>query len=128
MLDGGRILLDVEGAIQAEYHRYLSPRGQPGVGDRFYLEVLQSAPRRVERHPLPVWHDGEYADLPHALIESGFDKSDRKFAALARQQGAPVANATDSDWLEHRELLQHCGITVYFVCGADVTRWWAASS
>ena len=34
----GLILLDVDGAIQAEYHRHLNPRGQPGVGDRFYLE------------------------------------------------------------------------------------------
>ena len=40
----GCVVLDLAGEIEAEYHRYLSPRGQPGVGDRFYLEVLNSAP------------------------------------------------------------------------------------
>lgn len=37
-LERRRVLLDRAGEIQSEYHRYLSPRGQPGVGDRFYLQ------------------------------------------------------------------------------------------
>ena len=125
VLGKGRILLDSEGAIQAEYHRHLNPNGQPGVGDRFYLEVLQSAPRRIERFPLPKRSDGEYVDLPQEIMDVGFDPSDRKFAALARQQAAPVANATDSDWMHHRALLRQFGITVHFVCGVDPLIWWA---
>ncbi len=124
ILANGRILLDVEGDVQAEYHRHLNPRGQPGVGDLFYLTVLQSAPRRTERHALPRRPDGEYADIPQTVIDAGFDPNDRKFAALARQQSTPVANATDTDWLDHRPLLRRCGITVHFVCGTDVTKWW----
>lgn len=126
LLNKGRVLLDNDGAIQAEYHKHLNPRGQPGVGDRFYLEVLQSAPRRIERFALLKRSDGEYADLPQEVLDAGFDPSDRKLAALARQQDTPVANATDSDWLHHRILLQRCGITVHFVCGADPAVWWAA--
>lgn len=124
VLKDGRILLDSEGAVQAEYHRHLNPSGQPGVGDRFYLAVLQSALRRVERFPLPKRSDGEYADLPQEILDV-FDPSDRKFAALARQQVAPVANATDSDWLHHRALLRRFGITVHFVCGDKPGAWWA---
>ena len=45
-LESGKVLLDQAGEIQAEYRRYLNPRGQPGVGDRFYLEVLNSAPKK----------------------------------------------------------------------------------
>jgi hypothetical protein len=126
VLANGRILLDAEGDVQAEYHRHLNPRGQPGVGDLFYLTVLHSAPRRTERHSLPKRPDGEYADCPQALINAGFDPSDRKFAALARQQSTPVANAIDTDWLHHRSLLRSCGITVHFVCGTDATKWWTA--
>ncbi|SRR6266851_3589785 len=40
LLRRGCVILDLAGEIQTEYHRYLSPRGQPGVGDRFYLAVL----------------------------------------------------------------------------------------
>ena len=124
VLANGRILLDKEGDIQAEYHRHLNPRGQPGVGDLFYLTVLQSAPRRTERHSLPKRSDGEYSDLPQEVIDAGFDPSDRKFAALAKQQSTPVANATDTDWLHHRPLLRRFGITIHFVCGTDRNKWW----
>jgi hypothetical protein len=45
VLARGWVVLDLAGEIEAEYRRYPSPRGQPGVGDRFYLEVLNSAPQ-----------------------------------------------------------------------------------
>jgi hypothetical protein len=123
VLRDGRILLDANGDVEAEYHRYLSPRGQPGVGDRFYLEVINSAPRRVERTELPRRPDGEYAHLPQALIDAGFDPSDRKFAALAKRARATVANAVDSDWLDHRPTLQREGIRLHFVCGCTIAEW-----
>ena len=119
----GLVLLDVDGAIQAEYHRHLHPRGQPGVGDRFYLEILNSAPGRVERSELPKREDGEYAHLPQALIDTNFDPNDRKFAALAAKEGIPVINTTDSDWLNHRAILSDVGVQVEFLCGCDETKW-----
>jgi hypothetical protein len=109
-LESGKVLLDQAGEIQAEYRRYLNPRGQPGVGDRFYLEVLNSAPKRIERVELPKRDDGEFLDLPQALIDVNFDPSDRKFAALAKREKAPVINATDSDWLNHRDVIESTGI------------------
>ncbi len=121
----GTIFVDLAGAIQAEYHSHLNPRGQPGVGDRFYLEILNSAPRTIERVDLPKRGDGEYAALPQALIDAGFDPGDRKFAALAKQQDAAVANATDSDWLEHRSILDDEKIKLHLVCGFDRSKWFA---
>lgn len=125
LLASGRMLIDRGGAIQAEYHRHLNPSGQPGVGDRFYLELLNSAPHRVERIDLPKREDGEYADLPRALVAAGFDPADRKFAALAKREGVPVANAIDGDWLDHRATLAENGIDVTFLCGCDRTAWFA---
>ena len=122
----GIVLLDAEGAIQDEYRRHLNPRGQPGVGDRFYQDVLHSSPRLVERVNLPKRPDGEYADLPQSLIEAGFDPSDRKFAALARKEGVPVNNATDSDWIEHATALEAEGIQVENLCGCDDALWFTA--
>jgi hypothetical protein len=118
----GIILLDVDGAIQEEYRRHLNPRGQPGVGDRFYQIVLQSPPEIVERVELPK-RSGEYVDCPSALIAEGFDPSDRKFAAMARRGRATVLNATDSDWIGHAATLRRERITVDNICGCDMDAW-----
>ena len=123
VLAGGCVVLDLAGEIEAEYHRYLSPHGQPGVGDRFYLEVLNSAPGRIERVPVPKGDDGEYEDFPQAAELASFDVSDRKFAALARRAGIPVANATDLDWLIYCAALAANKILVQFVCGCDRRAW-----
>lgn len=127
LVKNGTILLDVEGAIQTEYRRYLNPRGAPGVGDRFYQEVLRSSPTLVERVSLPQRPDGEYAHLPQALIDVGFDPSDRKFAALANMEGVPMHHAVDSDWIEHSVTLAAEGIQVDSLCGCDSTLWFAVS-
>jgi hypothetical protein len=124
-LETGKIFVDLAGAIQAEYRTYLNPHGQPGVGDRFYLAILNSAPHMLERVDLPRRTDGEYAACPQSLIDAGFDPSDRKFAALAKQQRATVANATDSDWLQHRLLLEAEAVKLHFVCGCDESRWFS---
>lgn len=124
---GGKVVLDLGGEIQEEYHRYLNPRGQPGVGDRFYLMILNSAPSRVERIDLPRNSlTGEFEDFPQAPALAGFDPSDRKFAAAARRLGIPVANATDAGWLDYYSALKAHGIEVEFVCDRDAAKWFAA--
>jgi len=123
LLAGGTVVLDVEGSIQKEYRRYLSPRGQPGVGDRFYLEVLNSTPGRIERVALPRDADGVYADFPSDPALARFDPSDRKFAALSRREGIPVLAATDTDWLNDLAALEANGVQIDFVCGCDAAGW-----
>ena len=126
LVKNGTVLLDVEGAIQDEYRRHLNPRGEPGVGDRFYQEVLHSSPKLVERVTLPKRPDGEYEDLPQALIDVGFDPSDRKFAALAHKENVTVHNATDSDWIEDCATLAEVGVQVENLCGCDSNLWFDA--
>jgi hypothetical protein len=109
--------------IQTEYRHKLNPRGEPGVGDRFYLHVLMSNPARVERVDLPRTADGGYADFPDDPELVRFDPSDRKFAALARRERAPVVNATDSDWLHYRDALARYAIAVNFLCGCNESDW-----
>lgn len=123
LLARGTILLDIAGEIQKEYRRYLSPSGQPGVGDLFYLAILNSAPGRVERVDLPHLPSGEYQDFPTDPALARFDRSDRKFAALSRRERVPVVTATDSDWIEHRSALEANGVQIDFVCGCDPGRW-----
>jgi predicted nucleic acid-binding protein len=122
-INGGIVFLDDAGEIQEEYRRYLDPKGQPGVGDRFFLEVINSHPQKVKRINLNKRADGEYADLPQEIIDSGFDPSDRKFAAVARKAHAKVHNAVDSDWVEKRAVIEASGIEIVFLCGCDPTQW-----
>ena len=128
LIASGRLVLDLAGDIQAEYRRYLKPTGQPGVGDRFYQIALQSAPHLIERVDLLKRADGEYASLPQSLINAGFDPSDRKFAALARQEGIPIYNSTDSDWIEAAAVLAEESIEVRHLCGHDVNTWFKPST
>lgn len=123
LLECGTILLDMDGEIQSEYRRHLSPTGQPGVGDRFYLAIINSAPGRVERKDLPRSTSGDYVDFPTDPALKNFDPSDRKFAALSRRYGVPVLTATDSDWVNHRQALNDNGININFVCGCNPQKW-----
>lgn len=124
LLHRGRTVLDLGGEIQREYHRHLYPRGQPGVGDRFYQMILNSAPSRVQRIDLPKDPaTGEFRDFPADPRLNGFDPADRKFAAASRKSGNPVANATDRDWLDYKSALEANGISVDFVCGRDPDSW-----
>ena len=119
----GMIYLDTAGDIQNEYRSHLNPNGQPGVGDRFYLEVINSQPGKVSRIDIEKGADGEYIDVPSAIIDAGFDPSDRKFVAVALRAGAKVYNAVDSDWAIEQVLLEQNGVEIVFLCGSDHTLW-----
>ena len=124
LIEEGLTILDIGGAIHEEYRRYLHYNGQPGVGDRFYTTVLNSAPTRVERIELPTDPaTGEFVDFPNDPALNNFDQSDRKFAAAARRRNVPVSNATDGGWLDHNAILGANGIVVEFVCGCDRGTW-----
>jgi hypothetical protein len=125
VMSTGQVVIDVAGEIQEEYRRHLNPRGQPGVGDRFYLEIVNSNPARVARVELQKRDDGEYASLPQILIDTKFDRSDRKFAAIAAQEGVPVVNSIDSDWVHHQNELKAAEIVVRHLCGCDPAMWFS---
>lgn len=123
LLNGGRVMLDSAGEIQAEYRRHLNAAGQPGVGDRFYQVILQSAPQRVQRVVLPKTADGSFTDFPTDAELAAFDPSDRKFVALSRQTNTPVVVATDSDWVDSKSALMRNGVRIVFLCGSDPEEW-----
>src|SRR5262245_34047380 len=119
----GRIVVDDAGEMLAEYRRYLSPRGQPGVGDRFLREILMNYSGKVDRIRLEKRADGSFMDFPADPRLATIDPNDRKFAAAARKTGVPVCNAIDTDWLEHRDALAENGIEVALLCGCKVNEW-----
>jgi hypothetical protein len=128
VLSKGVIVLDSGGEIQSEYRKRLSAKGQPGVGDRFYLEVLNSNPRVVERVDLELDDKGEFSILPDSLKSSSFHKDDHKFAAVALASGGTVVHAVDSDWVNHALELREAGVKVKHLCGNDTTKWFISTS
>jgi hypothetical protein len=122
-VNGGKIFVDAAGEIQSEYRRHLNPQGQPGVGDLFYREVLNCHPDRVVQIEVSKLPGGEFSDVPQELVDAGFDPSDRKFVAVAKVAKSPVYNAVDTDWVEHRAILEANKVKVVFVCGPDPNSW-----
>ncbi|MCX7370913.1 MAG: hypothetical protein NTW56_00480 [Alphaproteobacteria bacterium] len=123
LLQKGRVLMDTAGEVQAEYRRHLDPKRQPGVGDRFYYELLQRGATRIERVDLPKAAGGSFHDFPDDPDLAKFGPADQKFVALARRTGAKIAVATDSDWLDFKTPLTKNKVRLQFLCGADRAAW-----
>ena len=65
LLESGQIIMDWAGEMTTEYRTYCNASGQPGVGDRFFQEVLTShASGKLERIDLVKRDDGSFIDFP----------------------------------------------------------------
>jgi hypothetical protein len=118
----GIVVLDDGLRILREYMNNVSMSGQPGAGDMFLKWVFdnQAVSERCELVPLTQQsNDGDdFAEFPADNALANFDRSDRKFVAVARgSRNAPaVLNAVDSDWWDFRHVLTRHGIKIVFVC------------
>ena len=110
------VAIDSMGLILKEYQGYLSFSGQPGMGDAFFKHVfdLQYQDANVMRVQVTPSDDKQrgFEELPR----NAFDPSDRKFLAVAVVAEAVVLNATDSDWDEHKPLMDQLGVEVEQLC------------
>ena len=118
--DECRILLDEGNLILEEYRGRLSFSGQPGSGDAFFkwLHDNQANSLYCRKIPLHQHPDRDFEEFPDDHALSSFDRSDRKFVAVALASGTKpkVLNASDTDWwIYHAQLLQN-GVEVDFLC------------
>ena len=116
----GILLIDDKYLIFQEYDTYFNHSGQPGAGDRFFrwFVLNQGNPqycRIISINPHP---NREFAEFPDDPALTSFDRSDRKFVAVALASGtAPeILNATDTDWWHHHQALRYHGVNVTFLC------------
>jgi len=130
LIKQGVTLLDDGGMILSEYSRHLHFRGQPGVGDAFFRFVIQNQAnrRRVRTVTLALRENSnDYLDFPEDPRLAKFDRGDRMYAACARKSQRPVLNAVDSDWLDHKIVLEENGIIVHFLCGEVKSSWFVVA-
>jgi hypothetical protein len=116
----GTLVLDDGWHIIGEYKHKVSQTGQPGLGDAFLKWVLtnQSNPQRIEKVSITPIEDEGFAEFPNTPGLEKFDRSDRKFVAVAltHPQKPPICDAVDSDWRNFHEALVQAGVTVEFLC------------
>lgn len=110
------IAIDKGGLIMEEYAKYLSYKGQPGVGDMFfkYLHDNQYSQNNISRVFITPLSDPKqgFEELPLNKL----DPSDRKFLATAVVAKAKIINATDTDWEEQNQLLKKLHIKIDQLC------------
>ena len=119
-----KLVLDDQWEILDEYIRNLRPSGEPGAGDRFLLWVLRNQYGRCDLVPITPINNSEteFQEFPTDPALNGFDRDDRKFIAVARVHSAspPILQAVDSQWWGFRNALRQNGVTVEFICEADI--------
>lgn len=117
VVDSGTVAVDDSYRIFGEYQRVLAQvsngRRSPGPGDKF-LKLVLVGECRVKRVAVDPSEDDSWGI--EALRGSAFDKSDRKFLAVAVAVNGVVVNATDSDWRDHRPLMERLGVEVEELC------------
>ena len=120
IMESSILLLDDSHLILQEYRRNLSMAGKPGVGDAFFrwLWNNQANPQHCRAVPITPDPNREFAEFPDAPALTDFDRSDRKFVAvaIASKTTPEILNAADTDWRQHRAALLQHGIRVTFLC------------
>lgn len=123
VMKGGHVFIDDGGRILEEYRGNLNPRGEPGPGDLFLKWLLThewggSRVTRVAITPRSVNHEEDFEELPPPAGDLAYDRSDRKFLAVAaaHPDHPPILQSFDSKWWGWTTELSALGVTVHFLC------------
>ena len=124
----GIIVIDNRWLILNEYTNNVNEKGQPGIGDKFLLWILRNQANikhceQVTIHSIPSHDKNEFEEFPSDPDLEKFDRSDRKFVAvaLASINRPPIIVAVDRGWNRCHEPLVKNGIKVQFLCPDVVT-------
>lgn len=120
------VVIDAEGEAYREYRDNMHPDPKGGLAGQFLMYLINHRhdSTRFYRVKLRKNVDGQYEDYPHdeALLE--FDRSDRKWVAMAirfkedTQKDAPIVNAADRDWRLFQSQLENWDVQLEFLCRA----------
>ncbi|MEJ2705344.1 MAG: hypothetical protein P8Z79_23135 [Sedimentisphaerales bacterium] len=122
----GQLVLDDNWLILKEYMANLRCTGQPGPGDAFLKWALTNHrnPKLCEQVAITPRNSGEtdFEEFPADPALDGFDPADRKFVAVAvaHRDRPPILQAVDTKWWQMKKPLLRAGITVDFLCEADI--------
>lgn len=113
------LVMDRQHTILREYIRNLQ-NALPGVGPEFLRWVITNQHNPDLCHQVDITPTGpdEYQEFPQDPDLDNFDRSDRKFVAVALTHAdkPPILNASDSDWMIYRDVLAKYGVRIEFLC------------
>lgn len=116
------VLVDDSFHIFSEYRRHFAGSGQPGPGDAFFKWLWDNQGNRRYCRQITITAvagaDDEFEEFPDDPGLTRFDRSDRKFVAVALASGVSPAilNASDTDWWTFCVPLADHGVHVTFLC------------
>ena len=122
-----KLALDDQRRIIEEYHKNLTPDGQPAIGDVFlkWVEINWTNPERCDLVSITPVNglENEFEEFPDDPALKDFDPDDRKFiaVALAHPQKPPILQAWDRQWWDFRDALSQNGVRVEFICEDDIS-------
>lgn len=122
VMDNGHVYLDDHDAIVSEYRSNLCAGGEPGPGDAFlkWLLTHEWGGQRVTHVPITrkLEDHQDYMELPAPPDGTVYDRSDRKFLAVAaaHENHPPILQSFDSKWWGWRTALRAIGVRVHFLC------------
>lgn len=122
----GHVFIDDAGRIVAEYRANLRAKGQPGPGDAFLKWLLDHewGGRKVTRVRITeVAGDPEsFVELPAPKDGTSYDRSDRKFLAVAaaHEEHPQILQSFDSKWWGWRAALAQCKVAIHFLCPTEI--------
>jgi hypothetical protein len=115
----GEFVIDSGDEIYKEYLNNLCPSGKKGIGNAFMKWVHDNRWSLPDSDRVVISKkEDSYDEFPVHDGLVNFDKSDRKFVAVANAHPAkqPILQSTDSKWWGWKDALKDVGITVHFLC------------
>jgi hypothetical protein len=122
----GHVFIDDGGRIIGEYRQGIDLGGKSDVGEEFLEWVIANEFNiaRVTRVPLTprVGEAEDFEELPAPPTGVRYDPSDRKFLAVAaaHDDHPPILQALDSKWWGWAQALAAAGVTIHFLCPAQI--------
>ena len=115
---GRRLLLDWSWKILSEYRDGVTLGGQGGVGTEFFKSAAAQTGVQVRHVHITPHPERGFSEFPDDPALETFDKSDRKFVAVALASGEdpPILHATDRGWKRHRGPLVRHGVLARPLC------------
>jgi hypothetical protein len=114
------LVVDSSWLILNEYKRQVNEKGQPGVGDSFlkWLLTNRENSKHCEQIAIKQISEYEFEEFPQSESLKNFDKSDRKFVAVALTHHAKpaISHAADRGWLRYEQALAEHGVSLNFLC------------
>lgn len=123
VMKNGGLVIDSGDEIYNEYLQHLCLSGQKGIGNAFMKWVHDNRWCLPDSDRVDITKNGEsYNEFPDHDGLVNFDKSDRKFVAVAyaHSEKPPILQATDSKWWGWKDALGEVGIIVHFLCAEYV--------